>query len=533
MLLINIILHLDFLQIQLPKNLKKKIKKATAADIISKNLKLYYKNRKKALAYWEQEYYCRQAINFNTGVNAGWPNITPSSRFYFDPWTLQPAVSTTAKSIRYPNGLPGSRADPNGTAIITDPALSAPAIAMRAWYTAQPVGFQRPPWPIPFSPLGMSLKPKMVLILFKRINNYLNTPGGGGGVGAPPAPVEAAITTLQPVMIQGKLPNLITTTLTAVQWDALFILYEYVLFNRFEDSESELVLEPYEPYPRLPQPVVPAQFGTWLIGKNNIQYAIPVSTGVNPWTVTPAVAAPALPAIPMQAPRLRVSWQQVKKNGFYKIEAKKWARWMILTNPFPIPGFPQYSSYIELLQRYKYAKINTSSTIPQPNNALVAAQPNTQCTLPAVDTNFKSSFRRDNDGHLINWVLPGEANRTAQYINPYAAVSLPAGVPGGWRPAGYLNLINPQPSINKWIFGGPKVGKYPIEIWPKNNMRIHGVIPPVRYPPLKDVITINVRRSKREDLGGWKGGRKKRTMRRYKRKTTKNKTLKRKTKKRK
>ena len=78
---------------------EKKMKKSTAADITSKNIKLYYKNRTKALAYWEQEYYCRQAMNFNAGINAGWPNIgvAVGNRFPFDPWTLQPAIAMTAK----------------------------------------------------------------------------------------------------------------------------------------------------------------------------------------------------------------------------------------------------------------------------------------------------------------------------------------------------------------------------------------------------------------------------------------------------
>ena len=94
-------------------------------------------------------------------------------------------------------------------------------------------------------------------------------------------------------------------------------------------------------------------------------------------------------------------------------------------------------------------------------------------------------------------------------------------------PGGFLNLINAQASIPKWLFGGPAPGKYPKEVWPKNNMRIHGAIPPTRYPPLEDVIKINVRRSKRKNLGGWQGGRRKKTLRRHKKKK-RNKTLKRK-----
>ena len=72
---------------------EKKMKKAVAADVTSKNIKLYYENRKTALDYWEQEYYCRQAMNFNAGHIGGWPNVNAAStRFPFDPWTLQPAV---------------------------------------------------------------------------------------------------------------------------------------------------------------------------------------------------------------------------------------------------------------------------------------------------------------------------------------------------------------------------------------------------------------------------------------------------------
>ena len=500
---------------------EKKMKKAKAADITAKNIKLYYENRKKALDYWEQEYYCRQAMNFNAGVTGGWPTLAASSRYPFDPWTLQPAVDATSVEVTYPNGLPGSA--PNGISVTAMPAGPV-GVNMRAWYAAQPAGFQRPAWPLPFSPLGMSLKPKMVLVLFKRMNNYLNTPTGGAGIGAPPAPVPAAITALRVLRVQGKLPDLTTAPLTPAQWTALFTLYEYVLYNRFEANEPELVLEPYEPYPRLPQPAAGAPFGAWLISRNRRQYAIPVPAIV-PWAAAGAPGALPVP-IPAVAPRPRVSWRQVKANGFYKIEAKKWAEWMVLANPFSIPGFPIYSSYIALFQKYKYYKLNAASTIPQPVNALAGAQTTTNYKLPAVNVVFPSTFRRENN--RAQWTLPSEANRTAQYINPYSAVALVApAVPPGWRAAGFLNLINAQASIAKWLFGGPVPGKYPKEVWPKNNMRIHGVIPPTRYPPLEDVIKVNVRRSKRKNLGGWQGGRRKKTLRRHKKKK-RNKTLKRK-----
>ena len=82
------------------------------------------------------------------------------------------------------------------------------------------------------------------------MNNYLNAAGAAGdGVGPPPPNVINAINNLQPIMVQGKLPNLTTTTLTPAQWDDLFILYEFVLFNQFRANEPELVLEPFEPYP--------------------------------------------------------------------------------------------------------------------------------------------------------------------------------------------------------------------------------------------------------------------------------------------
>ena len=286
----------------------------------------------------------------------------------------------------------------------------------------------------------------------------------------------------------------------------------------------KVVLEPYEPYPELPVPVGPAEFGIWTINHNgDHQYAIPVNTGVAPWEA--AAVIPALPGIPAQAPRPRVSWQQVKKNGFYNIEAKKWAEWMILTNPFPIPGFPQYSDYILLLQKYKLFKLNAASTVPQPEAALIPAQALTQIKLPAVDTNFESSFRNNRE-----WTLPGEANRTIQYINPYAPITLPQvapPAPGGWMAPGFMNLTAAGNQIAKWLFVGPQAGEYPKEVWPKNNMRIHGA--PPRYLPLENLPLTNIRRVKRKSLGGWQGGRKK-TMRKYKRKR-KNKTLKRRRKK--
>ena len=78
------------------------------------------------------------------------------------------------------------------------------------------------------------------------------------------------------------------------------------------------------------------------------------------------------------------------------------------------------------------------------------------------------------------------------------------------------------------MFGGPIAGSYPKQVWPKNNMRIHGAVP-VRFPPLENIITINVRRSKRENLGGWSGRQKKKNCVKRRKKRRKNKHLKTKT----
>uniref|UniRef100_A0A6C0C5L2 Uncharacterized protein n=1 Tax=viral metagenome TaxID=1070528 RepID=A0A6C0C5L2_9ZZZZ len=499
-------------------NFEKKMVRATSSNIASKNIKLYYDNRKKALAFWEQEYYCRQAMNFNAGIDSGWPdvNMGDSARYPFDPWTLQPAVPTTSKIVTYPNGLP--RQGPNGEATVSYPDNTIDQ--MRAWYALQQAPFDRPPWPIPFSPLGMSLKPKEVLILFQRINNFLNNPEGVG-IPLPEATITDAIDILQPLLIQGKLPKLTTVDLTQQQWNALFKLYEYVLYNRYDNNETQVFLEPYEPYPNLPLPPPGQRFGTWLISRTRRQYAIPVSM-VEPWPATaPVTDYPLLNVLPEVNPRRRVSWQQVKSNRFYEIEAKKWAEWMILVCPFPIPGFPLYSSYITLLQKYKINKLNATSIITQPSQV---APSETNCKLPPNNfINLPSSFRRGARNKLL-WTLPSEANRTSQYINPYSAVNLP----DGWPHPDSILTNDAQPSIGKWLFTGPEAGKYPTQIWPVNNMRINGVIPAfpgALYPPLEILETKNIRRTNRHDLGGWKGGKRRKTLRKYK--NLQNKTLKR------
>jgi len=227
---------------------EKKFKRATQSNIVAANIKLYYKNRKKALDYWEQEYYCRQSVNFNAGVTAGWPRIDPNpSRFPFDPWTLQPAIDLTSKSVQYPNGL-----HDGAVGIIPHSAT------MRAWYNAQLPPFNKPPWPLPFSPLGMSLKPSMVIILFKRLNKFINDP-----TGLPAGHIQAAAITMRDMLVQGKLPRLNTLPLRRIQ--ILIDLYQYVLYNPFDANDEEdlhHILTPWEPYPDY-QPPLYDQEGCW------------------------------------------------------------------------------------------------------------------------------------------------------------------------------------------------------------------------------------------------------------------------------
>jgi hypothetical protein len=305
-----------------------------------------------------------------------------------------------------------------------------------------------------------------------------------------------------------------------------------------------------------------APFGTWLIRRNSRQYSIPVEY-VNAWPANQPIPNPPVPPLPVPTPlpqdsRPRVSWQQVKKNGFYEIEAKKWANWMVLANPFPIPGFQDYTSYIKLFHKYKLSKLNASSTIPDPGNPLTVALPLPQtrsnCPLPFDNTTFRKSVHmRDGDGNLINWILPSNQDRTAQYINPYSAATMPAGVPaapGGWLPPNDLQLEYDAASINKWEFAGPQINdvgtrdkpkyvQYPKEAWPKNNMRVFGPPPAIPLlgfrvggaviPPLGNFISKKGIRSARAEFAGWKGGRK--TVKRYRK--SKNKTLKKRRKRRK
>ena len=180
------------------------------------------------------------------------------------------------------------------------------------------------------------------------------------------------------------------------------------------------------------------------------------------------------------------------------------------------------SNYIYLLQKYKFFKLNAASDVPRPRTRLAGNEIHTQFILPNIVTfPGKSTFRININGFPL-WTFPDNATRTPQYINPYAAVSLPPGAPGGWRPANYLNLQGPQISQNKWLFVGPPSGSYPEQVWPENNMRLHGNNV---FLPLENSRTGPLR--KRNILfQSWHGGRRKKTLRKY-RKKRKNKTLKR------
>ena len=469
------------------KTFEKKMKNATTSDIVSKNIVLYYKNRNKAIEFWMQEYYCRQADNYKTGVNAGWPT-TPHSRFPFDPWTLQPAVAATSR-------IP--------------PAVNQQNII-------DSYADDRPPWPLPFSPLGMSLKPKMVIILFKRMNKLINNFRADGAPLLPARIGADLIARLRTLLISGKLIKLerIVATNEVVRnypdpvagiqntqrvWNDIFIIYEYLLYHNYLVQEyPQDVLEPYAPYPKLPEPE--PVFGIWRIGGNGAykQYAIPV-TNIPNW---PSVddTPPYVQPFPEQVARPRVSWQQIKKNGFYRIEAKKWAEWMVLVNPFPIPGFPRYSDYLMILQNYKYSKLSGSSSMPVPNAALIGNQSETQVPLPDEDTEFSNGTRQ--------WILPSAAARTAQYINPYAPVATPdvpippGAAPAPWMPPHFLHLLSDEPNFQKWMYTGPKATEYPVEIWPKDKWRT------VDTPPLEEMSIENVRTVENDNLSKWVGGKK-------------------------
>ena len=558
----------------------KKMKKAKESVIAALNMRLFSENKAKAIAYWIQEFYCRWAMIFNAGIDAGWPNITAATatRFPFDPWTLQPGIPGSYKMVNYIQHQGGHQWGNNNS-----PNL--PALANI--YNARHI-----PFPIPFSPFGMSLKPKMVEILFKRIENILNTAaaaaGGAAdaaaaiaaataaaGVASGPAASAAAIAAftaavnaLINIRIRGKLPRL--TTLNRNQLAHMFILYEYALYHDFGDANSEFnwvspILEPYRPYPELPTPPAGNNYGRWVINRNgDTQFAIPVETGTAPWR--PAAAAPAENPGLAVAPRYDVTWQQIKANNFYKKEAKKWAEWMILAHPFPIPGFPIYTDYIYLRQKYILYKLSgvSNSAVPQAAqpffpNGLNAIRRRGQFPLPPPPPNqplpappmvggmpfgpqgTNNLVRRRGESRSRSWLLFFENYRTRQYNNPYSGLRhLYNGLlPPHPRNLFGLTLFDRVPwNQNKELFVGPESNKYPIEIWPSNNMkrvrpndvapwppagnapwrnyfRAYGALninlvdtPQQIFPALMDLPLRYSRQVKRQNMGGWSGGRK-------------------------
>ena len=430
----------------------KKIEKASHSSSSAKNLTLYLANRKKALDYWEQEYYARQAANFRAGAGGpnGWPNLF--SRYPYDPWTLQPAVYGTRMEDQWLFG-PGPMPPPG------------PLLARAAQINAA----ANPPFPLPFAPFNMALRPAQVAILFTRMEGAINNP---------PAPApgwQAAAIALGPIMISEHLPRL--STFSDANFAHLFALYEHFLRN-------PTPLQHFTPYPTKP--------ATWSLTSGGAQ--------------VPAV--PEVAGGPVAA-RPNVTWQQVAKNMFYKKEARKWARWMSLTDPIPIPGVPQYADYIILRQRYILHKMGTNAFAwnianPAPQAGAAAAQ------IPIAAGNMRP---------------PHLTNPYAEIGNIIVGWALAAGPPlpiGNWNG----NFAPGQWNIRKEEFVGPKANSYPVPPWPANNIK-PAVIPPAALPvlPLTDLSTKYVRRAKRSDLGGWSGGR--RTLKRTKRKPSKRKTVKR------
>lgn len=239
-------------------------------------LKLYNANKRKALDYWKQEYYSRQAINFNAGIAAGWPNIDVNlTRFPYDPWTLQPGIRDTHRQLHYPNNVvPFNNLQPS------DIVIPEGVDAMRAAYNDVAEGLQRPPFPIPFSPFGMALKPLMVVKLFQRMNKLINKVDDIDPIlPAIPANVSDAARALRAIRIRNKLPKLSTIRgADSVEiWNNLFIIYEYLLYHDYLIAvNSEYVLEPHPPYPSLPEPIDDQPFGFWTIDREgNKQWAIP------------------------------------------------------------------------------------------------------------------------------------------------------------------------------------------------------------------------------------------------------------------
>ena len=271
------------------KKWEKKMGKAEKSIRYTENFKLYQKNKKKAIDYYILEYCCRQAMNFNAGRGRGWPNVKTTwgqvaatnqmgpgapaalpdplsgTRYPFDTWTLQPGIPDTYRNVNYFAAQFGDfnqRPLPNITIKDAYRSINIPGGA-----TAQ----DKPIWPIPFAPFGMSLKPKVVPILFERINKIINA---CSVVPLAAAAAAAAVAVGLPLDVYkagyyfytrrlgGKLPSLSKNRLFTDNldynndgvdaniifispWKNLFVLYEYALYNDFGNNNEERKKRPY------------------------------------------------------------------------------------------------------------------------------------------------------------------------------------------------------------------------------------------------------------------------------------------------
>ena len=531
---------------------EKKVMKGKNSNIAMKNLKLYNNNIQKAIAYWTHEYYCRQAINLNSGIDAGWPNLDGGlTRYPFDPWTLQPAIPGSHREINYPNGLPGQTTTSEATPVICSPQICgrtrdfyAPQI-QNPTQAAQPPAQQAvqsptqpqrrkggPVWNIPFQPFGMSLLPNQVIFLFRRMNMIIESPE----LALLGQELYDSAQRLSRKLVAGRLPALFNKELdfTDRNWRDLFNIYEYALYNTYKTNEKNKILEPFPPYPNLPKPARNQPFGSWIINnKGDSQWAIPFQNNILPpaWSIRnrtpPQSSIDAVNNLPAVAARPRVTWQQVSQSGFYQIEAKKWAQWMILAHPVAIPGFNDFNSYIVLLQKYRIFKLSQSSSLPVRNNQnniiLTNEQINTQGALPNMQQATGVLFGKKKR----KWKLPAARKRTNAYTNVYCVINQPTGNGGiginnrVW--GNQFRLTGRYTNLCELLLGPPALN-YPKELWPLNNLKKSTET----KPELEKMKITGVRRVKRgsKEMGGWMGGKKKTVKK--KRKHNRKKTIKKK-----
>ena len=511
---------------------EKKMARSKKKNIAVKNLKLYNSNIDNAIAYWINEYYCRQAINLNTGIDAGWPNLDSGlTRYPFDPWTLQPAIPGSHREINYPNGLPGQTITSEANLVKCLPRICgrtrdfyAPQITNQLLTSSEIQGATKtqvqrrkggPMWNIPFQPFGMSLLPSQVILLFRRLNMIIASPDLIL-LGQDTYDSAKRLTTK---LVGNRLPALYNKNIsfTVQEWQDLFNIYEFALYNTYRISDKKRILEPYPHYPTLPKATDNKPFGSWIVNnKGDSQWAIPFQSNMLPpaWsiknTTAPQSSIYAVNNLPSVNARPKVTWQQISQNGFYQLEAKKWAQWMILAHPVAIPGFKDYNSYIVLLQKYRIFKLSQSAPLPVKNDknniVLTNPQKNTQGVLPNLSQAKGVVFGKKNN----EWKLPAERKRSKAYTNVYCVVnqSISNGGIGLsnrlW--SNHFRVIGRYSKLCEMLLGPPAL-YYPKEIWPPNNLRKSSIT----KPELKQMKIIGVRRVKRnnKEMGGWMGGKRK------------------------